>query len=114
MKIFGREPAIYIGAIEAIIALLVTFNFSGLSNAQAGVIVALVVAIGGLVTAFATKDALLAAITGVVKAALIVGVAYGLHISQEQMGLVLGIVAALGAAYVRTQTAPVATPISAE
>lgn len=112
MKIFGREPAFWVGVIEALIALLVTFNLPGLSNEQAGVIVALVIAAGGAVSAWATKDTALAALVAVVKAALVVGVAYGLHISQEQIGLVAGLVTVVGSGWLRTQTSPVETPVS--
>lgn len=112
MKVFGREPAFWVGVLEALIALLVTFNLSGLSTEQAGLWVAVIVAVGGLATAWATRDTALAALVAVVKAALVLGVAYGLHVTQEQIGLIAALVTTFGAGWLRTQTSPMLTPIS--
>lgn len=112
MKIFGREPAFYVGVIEALVAVLVTFNLPGLSTEQAGLVVALVVAIGGALTAWATRDTLLAALVGVVKAGLILAVGYGLTVTDEQIGLIAALVSVIGSGYLRTQTSPVDTAVS--
>jgi uncharacterized membrane protein len=112
MKIFGREPAFYVGVIEALVAVLVTFNLPGLSTEQAGLVVALVVAIGGALTAWATRDTLLAALVGVVKAGLILGVGYGLTVTDEQIGLIAALVSVIGSGYLRTQTSPADTLVS--
>jgi ABC-type Co2+ transport system permease subunit len=113
MKIFGRDPAFWVGVIEAFIALLVTFKFSGLTNEQAGLWIALVIAIGAVLSAWTTRDTVLAALVSAVKAALVVGVAYGLHITQEQIGLIAGLITVVGSGWLRTQTSPVETPVSA-
>jgi uncharacterized membrane protein (UPF0136 family) len=112
MKVFGREPAFWVGVIEALIALLVTFKLDGLSQEQAALWIAAVVAVGGLVTAWATRDTALAALVAVVKAVLVLGVAYGLTVTEEQIGLVAALVTTVGAGWLRTQTSPVPTAIS--
>jgi CHASE2 domain-containing sensor protein len=112
MKIFGREPAFWVGVLEALIAVLVTFKIDGLSQEQAGFWIAVIVAVGGLLTAWATRDTALAALVAVVKALLVLGVAYGLHVTEEQIGLIAALVTTVGAGWLRTQTSPVSTPIS--
>lgn len=112
MKIFGREPAFYVGVLEALVAVLVTFRLPGLSVEQAGLVVALVVALGGVLTAWATRDTLLAALVGAVKAGLILGAGYGLPITDEQVGLIAALVSVVGAGWLRTQTSPVTTLVS--
>lgn len=112
IKIFGREPAFYVGVIEALIAVLVTFKLPGLSVEQAGYVVALVVAVGGAVTAWATRDTLLAALVGAVKAGLVLAVSYGLTVTDEQIGLIAALVSVIGSGYLRSQTSPVETAVS--
>lgn len=112
MKIFGRDPAFWVGVIEAAIAVLVTFKLHGLSNEQAGLWVAAIVALGGVLTAWTTRDTMLAALVAFVKGLLVLGVAYGLHVTQEQIGLIAALVTTFGAGWLRTQTSPVSTPIS--
>ena len=113
MKIFGREPAFYVGVIEALVALLVTFNLPGLSTEQATLVVAAVVAIGGVLTAWTTRETLLASLVGAVKALLVLSVGYGLPLTDVQIGLVAALVSTFGAGWLRTQTAPTATAVSA-
>lgn len=113
VKILGREPAFYVGVVEAVVALLLTFNLPGLSVEQAGLVVAFVVALGGVVSAWATRDTLLAALVGAVKAVLLLGVAYGLPLTDEQVGLAAVLVSVLGSGWLRTQTSPAETLVSA-
>lgn len=112
MKIFGREPAVYIAVIEAALAFLVTFGFDGLSAEQSTNILAVAVAVGGVLASWATRDTLLAALGGAAKALLVLGVSYGLNLTQEQIGLAVVVISALGGIWLRTQTSPVETPVS--
>jgi hypothetical protein len=113
MKVAGREPAVFVAVVEAVLALLVTFQLDGLSSDQATLILAVVVAIGGAVTAYATRDTFLAALVGVGKAAIVLGVGYGLPLTDEQVGLTVAVLSTLvGVFGVRPQTSPVETAIS--
>lgn len=112
MKILGKEPAFYVGVIEALVALVVTFNLSGLSAEQAGLVVGFVVAVGGALTAWTTRDSLLAALVAVTKAALVLGVAYGAPLTDQQIGLVAALVSVIGSGYLRTQTSPADTALT--
>lgn len=112
MKILGREPAVYIAVIESLLALLVTFQLDGLSADQAALILAAAVAIGGLLASFATADALLAALSGAVKAVLVLGTAYGLSLTQDQIGMTAVLVSTVAGVFLRTQTSPVETALT--
>jgi hypothetical protein len=112
MKVFGREPAVYIAVVEALLAFLVTFGLDGLSAEQSTNILAVAVAAGGFLAAWATRDTLLAALGGVARAVLILATSYGLNLSQEQVGLAVVLVSAAGGIWLRTQTSPVETVVS--
>jgi hypothetical protein len=56
MKIFGREPALIISTISAVLSLIVTFNI-GMSGEQAGAIVAIISAVFGAIVAAETVGA---------------------------------------------------------
>lgn len=108
VKIWGREPAVWLALVAAIVQGVSGFFFH-LTDEQQGVVNALAVALLGFVTAAAVKgDAWLPAISGLVKAVLALGVAFGAHWAPDKQSLVMILVTAVFAAFVRTQvTAPV-------
>ena len=93
MKIFGRDPVLWGGALSTLVTLLVTFNIDGLSAEQAGLWSAAVAATFGAFQAFATRDTFLALANTATKAVLALGIGYGLALSSEQVGLVAAAVA---------------------
>jgi hypothetical protein len=111
MKIFGKEPAFFVGVIEAVILVLVTF---GLPHDAAAVIATLTVAIGGVLTAIAAKDTLLAALIGLTKAVIVLVVFLGYDISDESTAAIIGLLTLILGGYLRTQTSSTDTPISAQ
>lgn len=104
-KLFGREPAVWVGVIEATLTLAVVFGL-GLTNENAALIVAAVAAGFGAVTAFYTRDAMLGYVVGFAKATVAVAVGFGLELTTEQTGAVLAVVAVLVGFFQRTQTSP--------
>jgi hypothetical protein len=108
VKIWGREPAVILAFVAALIQGVSGFFFH-LTVDQQGVLNAVAVAVLGLVTAAAVKgDAWLPAISGLIKAVLALGVAFGAHWPADKQSLVMVLVTAAFAAFVRTQvTAPV-------
>jgi uncharacterized cupredoxin-like copper-binding protein len=88
MKIFGKEPAFFVGVVEAVILVLVTF---GLPHDLAAVISTLTVAVGGVLTAIAAKDTLLAALIGLTKAVIVLVVFLGYDISDESTAAIIGL-----------------------
>jgi hypothetical protein len=109
MRIFGREPALFIAIISAAVSLIVTFNV-GLSSEQAGAIVAVISALSAAATAAVTRPIAPAAFTGVVSAVAALLSAYGLHLSPGTIGAANGLVLAVLALLTRGQVSPTKSP----
>lgn len=105
MKIFGREPALIVSTISAVLSLIVTFNV-GLSGEQAGATVAIISALFGAVAAAATRPIAPAAFTAVVAAGAALLAAYGLNVSAETVGATNAVVLAVLALLTRGQVSP--------
>lgn len=108
--LLGREPAAWVGLIEATIALLVVFAL-GVTTESAVLIMAAVSAAAGLYTAWATKDTALGAILGLAKAAISLAAYYGLQLTIEQQGALMAIIPVVFGLFQRTQTTPIGDPI---
>lgn len=109
MKIWGREPALWAALASSAIMMFSAFVLP-LTVDQQGVLNAVVAALLGLVTAVMLRsDGITAAVLGLVKALLAVGVAFGLAWSPETQAVVMSFAAAVSGMFVRTQeTAPAA------
>ncbi len=81
MKIFGREPAFYVGLVEAALVFLLGWNILPFSQEQIGVIVALVAAAFGVYTAYVTRDTLLGVGIGFTKA--LFGLVYHFRVAAQ-------------------------------
>lgn len=103
--IFGREPAAIVALIEGALALAVTFGLD-LTSEQIGLTVAVVTAVFGVFTAYATTETLLGAVTGLIKAVAAVAIGFGAHLAPEQTGALVAFVTVVFGLYQRTQTAP--------
>lgn len=106
----GREPAAWVGLIEALLAILVVFAV-GVTAESAVLIMAVVSALAGLYTAWATKDTALGAIVGLAKAVLSLAAYYGLALSEDQQGALMALLPVLFGFWQRTQTTPVVEPL---
>lgn len=111
-KILGQEPAFLVGVVEAFLAILLTFGLFGLSQETAGVIVATVSALLGLIVAYATKTTLYSALIGFAKAALVLAVTFGAPLTDSQTGALIAFIALVAGAYLRNGTDSLETPIS--
>lgn len=112
--IFGREPAAWVGLIEALVAVLVLLPVAsalGINQQWAVLFMAVVSAAAGVFTAVATRDTALGAITGLVKAGIGLFAYYGLDASSEQQATILAATAVVVGFFQRTQTTPVANPV---
>lgn len=105
--VFGREPAFYVGLIEAALVVVLSFNVFHLTTDTIGIIMAAVTAGFGFFTAWVTYDSLLGVGIGLVKALLSLFVVFGLSFSQDQSVAIIGLATILIGAYHRTQTSPV-------
>lgn len=105
--IFGREPAAWVGLIEAVLGVLLAFAL-GISQETFGPIMAVVSAAAGIYTAWATRDTMLGVIVGLVKALVTLVAVYGLTLTDQQVGAVLAVTAVVVAFVQRDRTSPIA------
>jgi len=109
MKILGRDPAVWLGLVAVIVQALVAWGVD-LTKDQQGYINAAATALMGLILAVTVShEQVVAAAGGLLGAVLQLAVAFGAHISQDQIATAGAVVTAVLAAWLRTQvTAPVA------
>jgi hypothetical protein len=106
VKLFNREPALWLGLIAIVVKLAAAFGVD-VSAEQQAVINAVAAAAVGLILAVMAGDAIGAAVLGFAQAVLALAVGFGLDWSAEQQAVVLATAAAVVAMWDRTQiTAP--------
>lgn len=108
MKIFGREPVLWLALIAGAIQLFSAFIFE-LSMAQQGVLNAVAVGVVGLLTAVAVaQDKIAPALLGLVQALLATALAFGWELSSQDQSTIMVFATAVIGMFLRTQvTAPV-------
>lgn len=105
MKVFGREPALIIGFIAAVVAALVALNFDWLTPGAGAAIVAL---IGGTITAATTRPWAPGLFAGLIAAGGALFAEYGVHLSDELLAsLAFLVIAGFALFGVRGQVTPV-------
>lgn len=109
VKIFGREPAAIVGLIEAGLVLAIAFGLS-LSNSQVALIIAVVVAVFGVYTAYVTKDTLLGVVVGLTKAVLALLIGFGIDVDPELAAAITGFVTVSLGFWQRHETSPIDAP----
>lgn len=108
IKIFGREPALWIALIGALLTWLAGFEMDFLSTGQA---VAITSALTGLIIAVTTRPIAPGLFVAAVGALAAMFAEYGLHWSEAAVtglgGIILAVFALFG---VRPQVTPAADP----
>lgn len=110
VTIFGREPAMWVGLIEAALVLALSFT-AFISSEQTALVMAVVTAAAGFYVGWATKDVGLARVIGLIKACTALLVGFGFALTDAQNGAVLAFVSVAFALINRDRTSPVADPI---
>ncbi|MEV4705017.1 hypothetical protein [Actinoplanes sp. NPDC049316] len=107
IKIFGREPALIVGAVGSLLTVFAALNVPGLSTGAAAAITAFLSAV---LIAFTTRPVAPALYTGVVSAGVAVLAEYGFHAPEQLVAtLPAAILAAFALFGVRPQASPVTT-----
>jgi hypothetical protein len=108
IKIFGREPTLIIGFVTAVVATLLGFKLPWLS---AGAAVAIVAALGALITAATTRPVAPSLFVGAFVAVAAVLAEYHYHLSDGLIAGASGLILAGFALFgVRPQVTPKADP----
>lgn len=104
--IFGREPALVVGFVGAVLSVLVGLNLEHLSSEQAGLIVAALGALVGGITAIFTRPVAPGAFLALVTAGAALAAGYGLELSPTMIGAINGLVIATLNFITRGQVSP--------
>jgi hypothetical protein len=112
LKIFGREPTLWLAVISSLIVLAGTFGLHWLSGAQAGLLVAAINAGFGAINAYAVRPISPAAFTYAIGAIVALAASYGLNVTNEQLATINGVVVPVLALLTRGQVSPEDTPVS--
>ncbi|KOU62033.1 hypothetical protein ADK57_25665 [Streptomyces sp. MMG1533] len=105
MKIFGRDPVLFLNSLSAILGLVVTFNV-GLTENQAGWIVAGMSAILGAVAAALTRPIAPQAFTTLVATVASAVAAFGYDVAPTTTAAINGLVLAIIMFITRGQVSP--------
>lgn len=109
-RIFGREPALWIAALQAALMLLFTLGVPGVDGGLAGAVSLVLTAGASAWTALAVKPISPAVFTGLLIAAVQLGTRWGLDLSEVQIGSITGFVALVVTLVIRGQITPVEDP----
>ena len=104
---FGREPALVISTVSVILTALVSFGLPGLTDGLAAAIVAVLVALSGLLTAINTRPIAPSIATGLILAMVTLVGAFGVDVPQQWIGAAVMVVQAIVTLVVRGDVAPV-------
>ena len=112
MKIFGREPTLWISFIASFILLVGTLGLRWLDGDQASLIVTALNAAAAAATAYAVRPIAPAVFTYAVGSIVAVFAGYGLEVSPETLAMLNGVVVMGLGLLTRGQVAPQDTTIS--
>lgn len=105
MKIFGYEPAVYLYALNAGVALLVAYGLP-MSHTQVAAVTTIATAILTIVTALMTRPVNVSALTAAVGTGLAAAAAFGLHLSADQVGTAVAALSIVLALILRANVTP--------
>jgi hypothetical protein len=101
-RFLGREPAVFLTLFATAVRFFAAFILDLTADQQA-VLTAAAAAVAGLIVAVMVHDGLVAGILGVAQALLALAVGFGLSIDAEHQAVIMSLVGAAVAMFVRTQ-----------
>lgn len=112
--ILGKQPAFWLGVLQAILAFVLTIHQLRaelhLTDERVGAIMAVLFAVLGVYEAWLVRDTMLAVLTALAKAVIALLLTYRFEVSPETAAAVLGLVAIGAGAFVRDRTSPLVAP----
>ena len=112
MKLFQREPTLYLAVIYALVTVVGTFGFAKFTGTQAAAVNLVISAIFGAVNAALVRPISPVAFTYAIGALVSLGALYGIVIPDATLAAVNGLVVPLLALLARGQVSPVTTPVT--
>lgn len=108
MRIFGREPALWIGFIGSALMVLTALNVEGFTDEQVALIVGGLGAVAGAVQAIFTRPIAPGVFTAAVTALAALAVGYGFEVAPALVGAVNMAVLAFLSLITRGEVSPAA------
>lgn len=106
---FRREPAFWLNGFAVAVMWLSTW-FLHLTIDQQAVLNAVAVAVAGVIIAFSTHDGQVAALAGLTKAVIALGLGFGLHLDDARQATLLALVTFISTMFIRAQVTAPAPP----
>ena len=115
MKLFGREPAVWVGAVQVLLMLLLTINPIGvdllhLNDERVAVITMVLTLLTAAYSAYVLKHGVLAALVELTKGVGALLLAFNITVDPDTMAQIIALISVLGSAYLRDRTSPLVTP----
>jgi len=106
VKIFGREPAVWLYVINAIVAFLATIPAVGLTEESAGWVMTIASGVVALLVALLTRPFVVSALTGALSTILTGMASFGLPMTEQQTGAFVIMVSAVLGLVLRSNVSP--------
>lgn len=104
---FGREPALIIQGVGALLTVLIAWRFKGLDDHTAATITAFLTALAATITAAYVRPWAPSIFGGLLGAGATLLASFGLHLTQTQTATVTVLVATIVALLTRPQQTPI-------
>ena len=105
IRIFGREPAVWVYVINSLVAVLVAYGLP-LTQVQVATISTVATAVLAAVVAILTRPFVVSALTGAVATGLTAMAGFGLTLSADQIGATVTILSIGLALLLRSNVSP--------
>lgn len=111
-KIFGREPAAILYGLQALLAVAVAFGLFGLTEDSAAWVMTIANGVMALIVAVVTRPVVVSALTGAVQTILTGAIAFGLPLTEAQMGTVIAALSVVLGLILRPNVSPAETVVT--
>lgn len=106
VKLFGREPAVWLYVINAVVAFLVTLPAIGLTEESAGWVMTIATGAVALLVAMLTRPFVVSALTGALTTIFAGLASFGLPLTEQQTGAFVFLVSAVLGLLLRSNVSP--------
>lgn len=113
VTIFGREPAIILYVVNAVVAFLATIPAIGLTEESSAWVMTIASGVVALVVAFATRPFVVSLLTGAVQTILTGLAAFGLPLTEQMTGAFVILLSGVLGLVLRSNVTPAADPAPA-
>ncbi len=112
MKLFGREPTLWIAVVTSTVSIIGTLGLHWISGPQAALAVVAINGVFGAINAYAVRPISPVAFTYAIGAIVALLAGYGLQVPDATVAAINALVIPLLALITRNQVSPQDTPVS--